>query len=93
MRVRYSMRARAHLVAMKEYWLSRSAPHADRMGSAIRATTVSLEYFPSIGHAGRSPGTFEIVVRGIPYVIVYEFNVSTTDEIMILGVFHMAQDR
>jgi plasmid stabilization system protein ParE len=49
--------------------------------------------FPRIGHAGRVPSTFEWVVRGLPYIVVYDINLGDEDEIVILGVFHGAQDR
>jgi len=31
--------------------------------------------------------------RGLPYIIVYETGVADPDEVLILGVFHGAQDR
>jgi plasmid stabilization system protein ParE len=49
-----------------------------------------LTEFPRMGHAGRVAGTHEWVVRGLPYVIVYQ---SDATEVLILGVFHGAQDR
>ena len=42
---------------------------------------------------GRSEGTREWVVRGYPYILVYEVGFATPETIMILGVFHGAQDR
>jgi toxin ParE1/3/4 len=45
-----------------------------------------------MGHAGRVRGTFEWVVVGLPYVIVYEIE-EAADEIAIIAVFHGAQDR
>jgi toxin ParE1/3/4 len=35
-------------------------------------------------------GTYAWVMRGLPYIIVYQMD---TDEVLILGVFHGAQDR
>ena len=49
--------------------------------------------FPGAGHAGRSRGTQERVVRGLPYIIVYEVFPEGADELVVLGVFHGAQDR
>jgi toxin ParE1/3/4 len=43
-----------------------------------------------MGHVGRVSGTHEWVVRGLPYIIVYQ---TGADEVLILGVFHAAQDR
>jgi toxin ParE1/3/4 len=46
-----------------------------------------------MGHAGRVAGTHEWVVRGFPYIIVYEPGAADSDEVTILGVFHGSQDR
>jgi toxin ParE1/3/4 len=46
-----------------------------------------------MGHAGRVAGTYEWVVRGLPYIIVYQTDATEPDEVLILGVFHGAQDR
>jgi toxin ParE1/3/4 len=46
-----------------------------------------------MGHAGRVSGTHEWVVRGLPYIIVYEIGVPELDEVLVLGVFHGAQNR
>jgi len=45
-----------------------------------------------MGHVGRSPGTYEWVVVGLPYIIVYEID-EVAGEVAIIGVFHGAQDR
>jgi len=50
----------------------------------------SLALFPRRGRPGRAPGTRELVTV-VPYVIVYE--VDETDTVMILRVWHGAQDR
>jgi toxin ParE1/3/4 len=46
-----------------------------------------------MGHAGRVAGTHEWVVRGLPCIIVYEIGVPEPDEVLVLGVFHGAQNR
>jgi hypothetical protein len=33
------------------------------------------------------------VVRGLPYIIVYQIGATDSDEVLILGVFHAAQER
>ena len=40
-----------------------------------------------------SSGTYEWVVRGLPYIVVYDISLGDKDEVVILGVFHGAQDR
>jgi toxin ParE1/3/4 len=46
-----------------------------------------------MGRIGRVPDTHEWVVRGLPYIIVYEVGVTVPDEVVILAVFHPAQNR
>jgi toxin ParE1/3/4 len=46
-----------------------------------------------MGRLGGAEGTHEWVVRGLPYILVYEIDMTDPDEIVILGVFHGAQDR
>ena len=93
MRLRFSERARAHVAAIKEFWGSRSQEHAEHIGAGISATTRVLRDLPNIGHVGQAEGTREIVVRGLPYAVVYEVSVGDQDEVMVLAVFHTAQDR
>ena len=45
-----------------------------------------------MGHAGRVRGTYEWVVVGLPYVIVYEVD-EVGGQVAIIAVFHGAQDR
>jgi plasmid stabilization system protein ParE len=40
----------------------------------IRATAELLREFPFIGHDGLVPGTREMVVVGLPFVIVHRIN-------------------
>lgn len=48
--------------------------------------------FPYIGRTGRAAGTYELVVRGLPYIVVYQVN-ADDDEVIVIGVFHGALDR
>jgi toxin ParE1/3/4 len=45
-----------------------------------------------MGHTGLLSGTFEWSVTGLPYIIVYE-QAAEADEVIVLAVFHGAQDR
>jgi len=45
-----------------------------------------------MGRSGDVIGTREWVVRGSPYLILYEV-VPEESEIWVLGIFHGAQDR
>jgi len=90
--LRYSARARAQLIAIQAYISERSPAGAAKVGTAIREAAEVLRYFPYAGRPGRSTDTREWVVQGVPYVLVYEVQ-TDSNVVMILGVFHGAQDR
>ena len=45
-----------------------------------------------MGHVGRAPGTYEWVVPGLPYILVYEVH-DADNLVAVAAVFHGAQDR
>jgi toxin ParE1/3/4 len=92
-RLRFTTEARGHIAAIYSYIRDRSPAAAMQVVGRIRLATERLAEFPRIGHAGRVAGTYEWVVRGLPYIIVYQTDASDPDEVLILGVFHGAQDR
>ncbi len=91
--LRFSARARSQLQAIHVYISERNPAATLRVGTAIRDAAETLRYFPLAGRAGLSNGTREWVVRGLPYILVYEVGISAANEVMILGVFHCAQNR
>lgn len=93
MRLRFSDEARAQIAEIYAYIAERNPRAAAGVIERIRAAAELLQEFPYIGREGREPGTREWVVRGLPYIIVYELNVSGPDELMVLAVFHGARDR
>jgi plasmid stabilization system protein ParE len=92
MTLRFSARARAHLNAIQEYISERNPSAALRVGERIRESAEMLRFFPYAGRTGRSANTREWVVRGYPYILVYEVDASEPPNITILGVFHQGQD-
>jgi len=92
-RLRYTAEAREHIAGIYNYIRARNPVAATQVAARIRLATERLAEFPRIGHAGGVAGTHEWVVRGLPYIIVYETGVADPDEVLILGVFHGAQDR
>ncbi|HEY2226917.1 MAG TPA: type II toxin-antitoxin system RelE/ParE family toxin [Xanthobacteraceae bacterium] len=74
--------------------ISRSGIHARQpeVIARIRSAADRLGVWPYTGHVGRAPGTYEWVVVGLPYIIVYEVD-EDADEVAIIAVFHGAQDR
>ena len=90
MKVRYTLEAIGHIGAIYAYIEARNPEAARRVIARIRATAEQLGEFPHVGHYGLVAGTRELAVRGLPYIIVHELHV---DEVVVIGVFHGAQDR
>jgi len=68
---------------------------ADHPGAAVQVakrildTIAYLRDHPEIGRVGRLPGTRELVVPGLPYIVPYKVRGAA---IVILGVLHAAQE-
>lgn len=92
LRLRYAARAIAQIDAIHSYIAEHNPVAANVVVARIRAAAERLREHPRIGHAGAVAGTLEWVVRGLPYIIVYDLE-SNTDEVMIVNVFHGSQDR
>jgi toxin ParE1/3/4 len=58
----------------------------------ILASIDQLGRFPYMGHVGKAWGTYEWVVTGLPYIVVYEAD-SNNNELKVVAVFHDAQHR
>jgi plasmid stabilization system protein ParE len=56
----------------------------------IRAAVLRLTEFPESGRMGQVAGTRELVVPGLPYLVVYRIG---NDSVEILRVFHTSQER
>ena len=52
----------------------------------------ALESFRILAISESLPGTIEWIVKGLPYVIVHEID-PDREEVLILGIYHGAQDR
>lgn len=74
-------------------WIAKDRPSsADPVMTRIFSALDLLAEFPRVGHRGRVRGTYEWVVRGLPYVIVYEID-DDASAVTIIGVFHGARER
>jgi plasmid stabilization system protein ParE len=91
--LRFSVRAKSQLASIHTYIGNHNPAGATRVGVAIRDAAETLRYFPLAGRSSRSSGTREWVARGLPYILVDEVGSSAANEVMILGVFHCAQNR
>jgi plasmid stabilization system protein ParE len=74
-------------------WIARDRPRsADDVVDRILQSTERLGRFPYMGHVGKASGTYEWVVTGLPYIVVYKVN-ADDDEVAVVAVFNGAQDR
>jgi toxin ParE1/3/4 len=92
-RLRFTPRARRHLDAISEYIAKRNPDAARRVGARLRETIDLLAAFPDMGHEGALPGTYEMVVPGLPYVVVHRIKSGDEETLVILGIYHGAQLR
>jgi len=87
-RVRWLRKALANLNAEAEYIARDNPDAAVRVVGAITAAVDHLAKHPAMGRAGRVPGTRELVVPNLPYIIPYRVRGEAVE---ILRVFHAAR--
>jgi toxin ParE1/3/4 len=89
MRIAWLREASTSLDLEYEY-LARKNPRAARhVFRRIVAATKRLRAFPNAGRQGQIPGTRELVIPNLPFIIVYRLS---NDAVEILRVFHTSQD-
>ncbi len=92
--LRYATRARIQIETIGDFFASIGASDAGTLVlRRIKNTAEQLVEFPDLGRTGAATGTHELVVKGLPYVIVYEKYPEDSFQIMILNVWHCAQER
>jgi toxin ParE1/3/4 len=74
-------------------WIAKDRPRAaDAVIVGILGSAQRLSRFPYLGHPGQVPSTYEWIIPGLPYIVVYQ--VREDDELVIVtAVFHGAQER
>jgi plasmid stabilization system protein ParE len=93
MRVRVTHDAASDLRAIKAFLSDQSTVVAERVLYQIVQVLVRLQAFPRLGHRGIVDGTLERIVPHTPYVVVYRVDDGDEDELILLRVYHGAQDR
>jgi toxin ParE1/3/4 len=93
MRLRYTRHAQRQLDNIHDYIRERSPSAATRVIGRIRYCANFLLDFPLMGRPGLVPGTHELVVTRLPYIIVYRITKNDPEIVEILGIYHGAQDR
>ena len=92
MRLRYRRQAERDIDNIHSHIEMDNPRAAAEVVARIRYAAERLAIFPYMGHEGLSVGTYEWVVAGLPYIIVYEVD-EVADEVAIIGVLHGAQYR
>ena len=90
MRLRWTPSAANDLEAIHNY-LSVTRPSlAQSTVTLLYRTVRSIPAFPHRGRVGERPGTRELVVAKLPFIIVYR---TTEQTVEVLRILHGAQDR
>ena len=88
MRLRWAQTAVSDLTSICDYIEQRSPTSARRIALAIHEKVNGLKQYPRQGRPGRRPDTRELVVTGLPYLIVYRIR---EDVVEINRILHGAQ--
>jgi addiction module RelE/StbE family toxin len=89
MQVRWTTPAAQDLEEIALYILRDSESAARAVAKTLFDAANSLDLLPSRGRVGRIPGTRELVVPGLPYIVVYQVTVET---IQVLHIYHGARN-
>jgi addiction module RelE/StbE family toxin len=85
MRVLWARKALADLQAIRTYIEHDKPLAAQAVAGRIRECSGLLAEHPELGKAGRVPGTREIVIAGLPFILVYRV---TNLDLQVLRVLH-----
>jgi len=88
MRIEWLSDAVGDLIGIREYIAKDSPASAEGVAERILSTVDYLQSHPGIGRAGRVPGTREIIIPGLPYIVPYRVR---GNNIEILGVLHTSR--
>ena len=90
MRLRWRLSAVSDLAEIRDFISENDPEAAQAVVDRVFRSVDRLEAFPKSGRVGQVPGTRELVVPGLPYIVVYTCNDT---DVSIVGVFHGARDR
>lgn len=89
MQVRWTEPATRDLEEISEYIRSDRPTAATQVAKALFDAANNLSDLPGRGRIGRTPGTRELVVSGLPYIVVYRIS---GEAIHILRIYHGARN-
>lgn len=87
MRMRWTEGANGNLDQVEEYIAQDNPPAAVATVNKIIEAAQMLTDYPTVGKRGRERGTRELVVAGLPYIIIYAVH---REELVIIRVLHTA---
>jgi addiction module RelE/StbE family toxin len=89
MQVRWTAPAAQDLQEIARFIRKDSPSAARAVAKALFDATNGLDIFPLRGRTGRVAGTRELVVPGLPYIVVYQVAAAA---VHILHVYHGARN-
>jgi len=90
LRIRWSPAAADDLAAIADYLYQHHPEFAEPTVNRLYAAALSLRNMPNRGRAGQTPGTRELVMAPLPYIIVYGVEAGVVN---IFRIVHAAHDR
>lgn len=94
MTIRWTLPANDDFLGIVSWIAAESPAAASRVGRTILAAVEGLEIFPLRARPGRSPDTRELVISGLPYLVVYSVEPAAPAPeaytVVILRVLHGA---
>ncbi len=90
MTIRWTQPANDDFLGIVEWIAAHNPTAAAPVGRRILAVVEQLAEFPFRGKPGRSPDTRELVISGLPYLVVYGIEADNTRSVFILRLLHGA---
>ena len=90
MRLLWTPIAADDLESIYEYLSERHPTFTQSTVRLLYDTVRSLRKFPERGRLGDAPGTRELILPRLPYIIVYRV---TAEIVEVIRILHSAQDR
>jgi toxin ParE1/3/4 len=88
MRIAWTPAAAADLEQISDYLFDRSPKAAMEVVQRIYQAASTLKKFPDSGRRGRKEDTRELVLTGLPYLVVYDVERQT---VRVLRILHGAR--
>ena len=88
--VRWSPEAAADLEGIVDHVAIDNYGIAPEIAERIFEQVEMLKHFPYLGRPGKAAGSRELVIAGLPFIVVYELRAGAIE---VLRVVHGARDR